>query len=150
MDSIIEEARRQLVALDVKRSKLLKIIEIAESLGGIDSPTSPGPIVKDKVVEGDPSSVMWQTREAVRSILKERGSPVRLSDLLREVQGRGVKVGGKNPMSTFAARLSNSSEFESIRGRGWWFSNQPLPESESIFEEAESTPQERLSASNPK
>ena len=81
MDTIVSAARSQLKALDARRDKLLKIIELAESLDEITEPMVPaaeqeqerGPRVRQ------PSTVTVRTREAVRSLLEERGAPVKLS-----------------------------------------------------------------------
>ena len=147
MDPIVSVARAQLEALDTKRAKILKIIELAESM---DTPSAP------QVGEGatkppgrGPSTATKETWAAVRTILEERGRPVRLRDLLNGVRGRGVDVGGKEPASTLAARLSNSKEFKSHRGIGWWFVDKPLPDDMAELNEAEGNPsQDQPSASN--
>ena len=151
MDTIVLAARSQLEALDAKRNKLLKIIELAESLEEIMEPVT----LTAKKEQGrapkvrQPSPVTVQTREAVRALLEERGAPVKLRELLSEVLRRGIPVGGKNAVATLAARLSNADEFRSIRGVGWWFTDKPLPNAQPELDEAEGNPlQDRPSASN--
>ena len=150
MDPIVLAARSQLEALDAKRNTLLKIIELAESLEKITEPVPTavkrGQYAARKVRQ--PTPVTVRTREAVRALLEERGAPVRLRELLSEMSRRGIPVGGKNEVATLAARLSNADEFRSVPDMGWWFTEKPIPEERSIFEEAESaSPKERLSAS---
>ena len=142
MDTIVSAARSQLKALDARRGKLLKIIELAESLDEITEPMVPaaeqeqerGPKVRQ------PSTVTVRTREAVRSLLEERGAPVKLRELLSEVRSRGIPVAGKKEVATLAARLSNADEFRSIKGVGWWFTDQPVPGSLLGLEEPEGDP----------
>lgn len=139
MDTIVSAARSQLKALDARREKLLKIIELAESLDEVTEPVVPSTKQEQKSAPKvrQPSSVTVRTREAVRSFLEERGSPVKLKELLSEVRRREIPVGGKNETATLAARLSNADEFQSIRGRGWWFSDQLIPGSLPASEEPE-------------
>ena len=136
METIVSAARTQLAALDVKRDKLLKIIELAESLEEITDPVaSKGQERAPKVRQ--PSPVTVRTHEAVRSLLEERGAPVRLRDLLSEMRRRDIPVGGKNEIATLAARLSNADEFRSVRGVGWWFADRPVPDALPKLEEPE-------------
>ena len=148
MDAIVAAARAQLDDLDAKRDKLLKIIELAESM---DTPTIPqGREEAPKPPVRRPSTVTLATYEAVRSILLEHGKPMKTSDLLAGVIERGVEVGGKKPAYTLSARLSNSKEFKGHRGVGWWFADRPLPGAGAESDEAEgSTTQASPSASNP-
>ena len=140
MGTILSAAKAQLGALDAKREKLLQIIELAESIDEPQANTSP---------VRRPSTVMLATYEAVRSVLLEHGKPTRLSDLLAGVIERGIEVGGKDPASTLSARLSNSKEFKSRRGVGWWFTDKPLPRVGAENDEAEGAPgRDQPSASN--
>ena len=142
MEPIVSAARSQLKALDAKRDKLLKIIELAESLDDITEPvastTKKGQERTPKVRQ--PSPVTVRTREAVRSHLEECGTPVRLRELLAEMRRRDIPVDGKNPAATLAARLSNAKEFRSVPNLGWWFKDKPVPGSLSVFEESEGGP----------
>ena len=142
MNTIVSAARSQIKALDARRDKLLRIIELAESLDGVTEPMAP--VAKQEQERApsvrQPTAVTVRTREAVRSLLEERGAPVRLRELLSEVRRRDIPVGGKNEVATLAARLSNAEEFRSIPGRGWWFTDRPVPGSLSVFEESEGGP----------
>ena len=142
MDTIVSAARSQIKALDARRDKLLRIIELAESLDGITEPMVPAAKQEQERAPGvrQRTAVTLRTREAVRSLLGERGTPVRLRDLLSEVRRRDIPVGGKNEVATLAARLSNADEFRSIPGKGWWFAGKPDPGSLSVFEEPEGGP----------
>ena len=138
MNPILALARSQLESLEARRRKLLEIIALAESLDdpGIsqsdDNPPRPS--------TRRPAQVTLDTYAAVRSLLLERGEPTKISELLEGVVARGIEVGGKDPASTLSARLSNSEEFESIRGVGWWFAQKPRVEVQEDFEEPEEDP----------
>ena len=56
---------------------------------------------------------------AAEVIRGNQGRPVPSPDMLEAIMGRGIIVGGKDPASTLAARLSRSSTLEFERGRGW-------------------------------
>lgn len=80
------------------------------------------------------------SREIAAQILREQGAPMRTADLLPILRHRGIEVGGKDPVATLAARLSNSKMFKSRRRIGWWFADEPLPAAYAIFEESEGDP----------
>ena len=142
MNAIVSSARSQLKALDARRDKLLRIIELAESLDGVTEPMALAAKQEQERAPSvrQPTAVTVRTREAVHSLLEERGAPVRLRELLSEVRRRDIPVGGKNEVATLAARLSNAVEFRSIPGRGWWFTDQPVPGSLLEFKEPEGDP----------
>ena len=77
------------------------------------------------------------TRIITREILTKRGTPMKTVELLPLLRDRGVEVGGKDPIATLSARLSNTDEFESNRKEGWWFAGVPRPSGDTIFEETE-------------
>jgi hypothetical protein len=59
--------------------------------------------------------------QACREIIRGNGgNPVSTHNLLHALRERGIVIGGQNPPSNLAARLSNSEDFESAgRGIGW-------------------------------
>ena len=155
MNTILAEAKSQLDELERKRQGLLEIIAIAERLDdpavslsvavstkqavdtAMRAANRPSVVVRRRpVVVSRPSVVMTETSDAVRAILSEHRAPLKLSELLEKVLARGIEVGGKDPASTLSARLSNSDEFVSHRGIGWWFQNQPIPEAPALIEES--------------
>ena len=145
MDTIVAVARAQMEVLDAKRAKLAKIIELAESM---DEPTSPKVRVESaKPPVRGPATTTKETWDAARAILEERAKPVKLRDLLDGVRERGIDVGGKDPASTLAARLSNSKEFKSHRKIGWWFADKPLPDGRAKFDEADGAQRQEPGAS---
>ena len=137
MNLILSAAKAQLVALESQRRKLNKIIEIAESLHDTEESGRPIRTAAATLAQRKSMGAQFATCAAVREILAQRRVPVKLSDLLKDVVKRGVEVGGKNPTSTLAARLSNSPEFMSIPGVGWWFTDRPFQRTLVDFEESE-------------
>jgi hypothetical protein len=60
------------------------------------------------------------TEAAVIEIIRAQGGGyVQTRALLPLIQQRGIEVGGKDPYSTLAARLSRSDKLIGMRGRGW-------------------------------
>ncbi len=59
------------------------------------------------------------TERVAGRIIRDNGGPVPSSDMLAQLRERNVDVGGKDPASTLAARLSRASTIEFKRGHGW-------------------------------
>ena len=148
MHDIVEAARIQLDGLESKRKKLLKIIELAESMMEEVTPDQVRAALFAPQTRA-PSTTMQKTVDAVRATLEERGEPLTIGDLLDAVRARGVEIGGKTPTSTLSARLSPSHEFRSYRGIGWWFADKPLPSKGDEDEAAGTAHQHTPAASNP-
>lgn len=103
---------------------------------------------RTEAAQRKPSDVIVRTYSVARNALHKRGGPIPLGDLLSIVVNAGVEVGGKNPAATLSARLSNSDEFTSHRGLGWWFANRPLPDEGrqvSLMDEAGEAPAKETS-----
>jgi hypothetical protein len=69
-------------------------------------------------------------RDAVVRILKERGEPVSIAELIELMQGRGITIGGVRPQGNLSSNLSQDKRFRPIRYRDracWWLSDMPLP-----------------------
>jgi hypothetical protein len=57
------------------------------------------------------------TLRAVTEILEERGQSMSTRDLLPLVRAKGVEVGGKDPVATLSARISQKGVVELVAGR---------------------------------
>lgn len=69
-------------------------------------------------------------RDAVVRILKERGEPVSIAELIDLMQSRGITIGGVRPQGNLSSNLSQDKRFRPIRYRDracWWLSDLPLP-----------------------
>jgi hypothetical protein len=69
-------------------------------------------------------------RDAVVRILKERGEPVSIAELITLMQSRGLTIGGVRPQGNLSSNLSQDKRFRPIRYRDracWWLSDMPLP-----------------------
>ena len=68
--------------------------------------------------------------EAATEILREKGKPLPLEDLIGLLKQKGITFRGKRPELSLSATLSTHKHFRSIRYNGkrcWWFSNRPIP-----------------------
>lgn len=69
-------------------------------------------------------------RDVVAMILRERGEPVPISELLELMQIRGVVVGGVRPQGNLSSNLSQDKRFRPVRYRDracWWLVDEPVP-----------------------
>jgi hypothetical protein len=74
-------------------------------------------------------------RDAVVRILRERGEPVSIVELIELMQSRGISVGGVRPQGNLSSNLSQDKRFRPIRYRDracWWLADVPVPQSPSI------------------
>lgn len=140
---VVRDAKVRLAELDAERENLLGVVRHAEALAGIvPAHGKPAGLGLTEAAKSRPASraraapMMAPTREAVHAILSEVGRPVETRELLPMVRSRGVEVGGKDPVATLSARLSNSTDFQNRRGIGWWFADRRYP-GEIGFDEAE-------------
>lgn len=78
---------------------------------------------------------------ACREIINGHSKPLQVDTLLRELEKRGIVVGGTNPRTDLAAKLSSAREVVYyIRGEGWWLTarSAELPQREKDFSEMRS------------
>jgi hypothetical protein len=135
---IVREATARKRELLDEINKLDALISSAAALAQPGAAASAGSSARAAASTG--GSVISPTRDAVRSILRERGEPLQTRELVPLVRAKGIEVGGKDAVATLSARLSNSSEFKVHRGIGWWFNDEPLPYRQVSFEEAAGYP----------
>lgn len=132
---IAREARTRKTQLEKELAALDKLIESAEALAGYgvdldtDSKTPKAATTRKGAVN--------PTREHTARLLREHGRPLQTAELVPMLRDAGVEIGGKDPIATLSARLSNSEQFKVQRGIGWWFADEepPHPNYPSIFEE---------------
>lgn len=70
-------------------------------------------------------------RDVVVRILRERGEPVSITELIELMQRRGIKVGGVRPQGNLSSNLSQDKRFRPIRYRDracWWLTDAPVPQ----------------------
>lgn len=145
---VVRDAKERLAQIEAEREHLLGVVRHAEALTGMSPRGETGGRRQASAQAARSAPAMSPTREAVLAILKERGAPIETRDLLPLVRERGVQVGGKDPIATLSARLSNSDEFKTRRGVGWWFSGQPYPGDLSSNEAEGQSVEGQPSASN--
>lgn len=69
-------------------------------------------------------------RDAVVRILRERGEPVSIVELIELLQGRGITIGGVRPQGNLSSNLSQDKRFRPVRYRDracWWLADIPVP-----------------------
>ncbi|MHB2169402.1 hypothetical protein [Alsobacter sp. R-9] len=111
------EAGRSLSAIDM----LANLARDARALPGRRAEPRPLP-----TAESGPVS----QRDVVAMILRERGEPVPISELLELMQIRGVVVGGVRPQGNLSSNLSQDKRFRPVRYRDracWWLVDEPVP-----------------------
>ena len=135
MADIVEIAKAKREQLAAELAEIESFIRTAESLLS-EAPNPSATAIKaprKRVRRG--RSISEATVSAVRDALNEFNRPIPISNLVQIVREKGVEVGGKDASATLSARLSNSGEFQSHRGVGWWFKNRDFPSANrSIFE----------------
>lgn len=122
-DMIIKEAEFTKSRLLMEVAGLEDIIRGAKKLKGLSGRSAQSLPTKRKPRKGRVNP----TRAAASEILEAHGGPMETRDMLPLIIARGIDVGGKDPVATLSARLSNSDDFQNKRGVGWWFANRPMP-----------------------
>jgi len=75
-----------------------------------------------RAARGTGAKMLDLAEEAIR----EAGRPMLRLDLLKAIEERGLKVGGKDPGATLASGLwRDRQRFVSIKGHGYWLKTQP-------------------------
>lgn len=122
----LSEANSITKQLSPKHDSLAKLIETYGWLPEIEK------LEPDDDIKGNPEAAKTKGLK-IAQIAKEffeanNNQWTPLSDLFVHMNGRGVRVGGKNPNSTLSAHLSNSEWFESDRTRGWRLKSEFAPQ----------------------
>jgi hypothetical protein len=88
-------------------------------------------VKKNALAEALGDRVRRQTQTgAAEVILRERGSPMTVHELMAALPSKGVTLGGGDPQVNFTSSLSKSGKFQSVRHNGkyyWWFKDEMLP-----------------------
>ncbi len=66
-----------------------------------------------------PKSKTAEVKDHVAEILRRAHRPMPIRTILKELEGRGVKIGGKNPVTNLSAKLSADAKFKNERRQGW-------------------------------
>ena len=103
-----EAAKAQQILAEVEKKK--QALEALEKLIRIEGATIPE---EPKSVVAFPTTarVSSPISDAVYDVLDERGEPMYYQQLAREIQLRGVAIGGQTPANTMLAHLSRDDRF---------------------------------------
>lgn len=141
-DKILRDAEAERAELLSRADKLTKLISFITALatGSTHSASVQAP-QSVRATTKRASNIMAPTRDAVAKILRQEQRAMQTAELVPMVQAAGIDVGGKNSVATLSARLSNAAEFKNIRGTGWWFVHEALPNTPTLtFAEVEGSP----------
>lgn len=119
-DKIIEALREERIALLQKIAAIdATLAAYGVVLGGKTIASKP-PQVRAEATSRTPSEKTQKIRSRVRAILSlTPGIPVPTRQLVDILTNDGFEIGGKKPIATLSALLSNSRDFESIGRQGW-------------------------------
>lgn len=120
------QAKREVLQRELARIEafLATAYELQQELGGksavpvmSDAAKADAPVGRSRAA---PTGSGTETLKAVVDILRERGRPMSTRDLLPLVQAKGIQVGGKSPLATLSARISQKGVV-AVNGGVWWF-----------------------------
>lgn len=97
----------EIMAGVANKKRALDALEELIRIEGGRLPDESAPLVPFPAPNGAPTPIST----AAYAILEERGEPLHYTPLTREVQMRGVAIGGKNPPNTLLAHLSRDDRF---------------------------------------
>lgn len=115
---------------------------------------TPFPVVKDGEAEGQPGAAsspaiemlaalarrssrrtlpaetgLLTKRDAVVRILRERGEPLPITEIIELLEQKGIKLGGVRPQGNLSSNLSQDKRFRPVRYRDracWWLADESL------------------------
>jgi hypothetical protein len=103
-----DSARAQEILAEVEKKKqALEALEKLLRIEGETVPAEPHSVVAFPATArvGSPIS------DAAHDVLEERGVPIHYHELARELQLRGIAIGGQTPANTMLAHLSRDDRF---------------------------------------
>lgn len=68
---------------------------------------------------GSRKSKTHELKEQVGEILRRAHKPMATREIVGELARRGVKIGGRNPVTNLSAKLSADARFKNERREGW-------------------------------
>src|SRR5574341_124482 len=121
----LADARERLKALEIDIERQRRIVShltglLAAKYGEASSLPSI-PLLEDVTPVGKGRFANSTIREAVRTILQERGDPVSVKDILAALESGGKKLKGKTKAATIRSILKRDPAFHRMNG-GWTLS----------------------------
>jgi len=137
-DHVLEKARAKRERLARDLAELDAFLKVYEEIVG-EPPEDDAPHIRhrtrpvfhgggeaQRIAPSNPQTETFRTVQAAREIIADRGRPIPLSELYAGLTKRGMSFGGKNPVNTLGARLSNAGDVVvTLKGFGWWLAEQP-------------------------
>lgn len=131
MNDVIIELKREREALRGRLAKIDTAIEeyerwalsVADLVGRGATPATHDP----QIEYNDGPAPVAVFEEHVRRLLGEASSPLKRADVYDALKKADVKVGGKDPLNTVAARLSRMQGVTNLKGLGYWAEDRSYP-----------------------
>lgn len=105
-----QRAAQELQARAAQRKRALDAIEELIRIEGAELPDANAAVVQFPTPAGV-GAAATPISETAHAVLDERHEPMHYQPLTREVQARGIAIGGKNPANTLLAHLSRDDRF---------------------------------------
>ena len=125
-DNLLAAAKKQRDKLRVELDELEQFIALSEKMATkLQLPVSAHRAAPELVAPPPPTVIdvtpTEQVLRAVEEILEHSNRPMRPSELVNELENRGIRVSGKKPNNNLSAMLHNAKgRFQSIGRHGWF------------------------------
>lgn len=106
----IDDDQREMQTIQARVAEKKRALDAIEELIRIEGAQVPADQA-DVLAFPAPAAGGTPISEAAYAILAERGEALHYQPLTREVQARGIAIGGKNPANTLLAHLSRDQRF---------------------------------------
>jgi hypothetical protein len=143
MNDIVSKALKEKKELQRRLAEIEQFLRLYDELSGRNgaaaSPVNSGDDKSTHGPESEPArkAFMRGPKSVVRvstTILQDVGHPLTRGELAAELEERGVELRGKDKESRarYVGTIlwRKSDVFENIEGKGYWFRDVPIPESE--------------------
>lgn len=126
MSELIEKARVRLREIEQEAERLRVFLAVAGELEGGSQSDVSGNRSDRKASDDDadtasPSEIV----AAARLLIEERGRPLGRGMLVKELQARGLKLSGVDPVKNLGTAIWRSNQFENYAGFGYWPKDKP-------------------------
>ena len=119
ISEFLEFARRQMEILAAQlrkeSSKFQEYLDWEATVRSIEWGTASGGS-SPPAFRSSPSAEIY---EACVAVMEQHSGPVATRDLLHELESRGIRISGSQPVRNLSSKLSSSPRFLSLGPQGW-------------------------------